>query len=122
MHNFKELKVWKEAMELSKIIYNITKSFPNEEKFGLTSQIIRCTISVPSNIAEGCGRGTDKEFARFLSISRGSTYELETQLILAHNFAYLSTVDCNNIIEKLSQIQRMLNGLIQTLSKKLKNK
>jgi four helix bundle protein len=121
MHNFKELKVWQDSMELSKIIYGVTKHFPIEERFNLTSQIARCSISIPSNIAEGCGRATDKDFLRFLAISRASTYELETQLILAHDFNYLSANDFSNIIDKLAQIQRMLNGLIQNLHNKLKN-
>jgi len=120
MHNFKELKVWQNAMALSKIIYDMIKNFPIEERYNLTSQIMRCTISIPSNIAEGCGRGSDKEFIRFLSIGRASTYELETQLILANTFGYLPQIDFDQIIEKLIQIQRMLNGLIQNLLNKLK--
>lgn len=113
MHNFKELKVWQESMELSKIIHTVTRNFPTEERFNLTSQIARCSISIPSNIAEGCGRATDKDFIRFLAISRASTFELETQLILAYTFNYLSTNDYTNILDKLTQIQRMLNGLVQ---------
>jgi len=81
--NYIELEVWKEARSLVKTIYEITKSFPTEELYGLTSQIRRCSISIPSNIAEGCGRKTSKESIHFFHIARGSLYELETQMYLA---------------------------------------
>lgn len=89
MHNFRDLQVWKMSMEISKIIFQLTREFPSEEKYTLTSQMIRSAISVPSNIAEGCGRNSNKELNQFLSISLGSSFELETQLILAFDFGYL---------------------------------
>jgi four helix bundle protein len=95
MHNFKELKVWKESMELARKIYKVTKLFPNEEKFGMTSQLRRCSVSIPSNIAEGCGRNSNKEFGHFLNISIGSSYELETQILLATDFEYLTIEQSN---------------------------
>lgn len=111
MHNFKELKVWKEGMELARKIYKVTKLFPNEEKFGMTSQLRRCSVSIPSNIAEGCGRNSNKEFGHFLNISIGSSYELETQILLATDFEYLTFEQSNELIKSISIVQRMLNGL-----------
>jgi four helix bundle protein len=89
MHNLKELKIWQESMSLTKMVYSITQGFPNHEKFGLTSQINRCAVSVPSNIAEGVGRNSDNELIRFLNISIGSLFELDIQLILSNEFGYL---------------------------------
>ena len=84
MHNFKELKVWQNARVLVKEIYLSTGNFPTEEKYGITSQIRRSAISIPSNIAEGCGRRTDKDFSHFLNIALGSAYELQTQTELTN--------------------------------------
>ena len=78
-HNFKQLKIWQLGMNIAKAIYEISAKFPSEEKFGLISQIRRCAVSIPSNIAEGSGRGSDKELKHFLEIALGSVYELETQ-------------------------------------------
>ena len=83
MHNFKELRVWKEAIELAKLVYKTFAQFPPDEKYGLKSQVNRAAVSVPSNIAEGSGRGSNKEFAQFLKIAIGSAFEIETQMILA---------------------------------------
>ena len=83
MLSYKELEVWQKSIDLTTKIYEVTKSFPNEEKYSLTSQIRRCTVSIPSNIAEGWGRGGRKEYIPFLYISRGSVTELETQLLIA---------------------------------------
>ena len=90
MRNFRELKVWKMGIEIAKLVFQLTRSFPAEERYSLTSQLTRCAVSVPSNIAEGCGRKSDKEFNQFLSISLGSAFELETQIILAYEFEYIS--------------------------------
>src|ERR1700752_1440485 len=98
MNNFKELNIWKDAMQVAKDIFVLTKKFPPDEKFGLISQINRSVVSIPSNIAEGCGRNSKKEFRHFLSVALGSSYELETQLILAESFGYIST-------EKLNELQ-----------------
>ncbi len=84
-HNFRQLRIWQESMKLTREVYHITASFPTDEKFGLTSQMRRCGVSIPSNIAEGSGRTSQKEFIHFLKISLSSTYELETQLILTRD-------------------------------------
>jgi four helix bundle protein len=111
MHNFKELKVWQEAMTLAKEIYATTKSFPGEEKYGLTSQINRCSISIPSNIAEGAGRSTDKDFNHFLNIALGSAFELETQLLLSNAFNFITKEQTELLTERVCKVQRMINGL-----------
>jgi four helix bundle protein len=90
IHNFRELKIWQKSIELTKLVYQILNEFPEDEKYGLKSQIRRCAISIPSNIAEGSGRVGDKEFQHFLSIANGSAFELETQLYLAKEFNYIT--------------------------------
>jgi four helix bundle protein len=111
----KDLKVWQEGMDLVVEIYNLTKLFPKEEQFGLTSQIRRCSISVPSNIAEGAARKGSKEFSRFLYISLGSLAEMETQLEIAFRLKYID--DNSEIKEKIVYIRRMLAKLIKSLGK-----
>lgn len=111
MHNFKELKVWRDSMELAKSIFEITKSFPTDEKFGLTAQLRRCAVSIPSNIAEGSGRESKKEFCHFLDISIGSSFELETQILLSYEIGYLPLDRLDNLIEQIIPVQKMLNGL-----------
>jgi four helix bundle protein len=106
MHNLKELKIWKKAIEMATNVYKITAHFPREEKYGLTSQIRRSAISVPSNIAEGAGRNSDNEFRHFLGVSNGSSYELQTQLIIAKNLE-LVNIDVDAIINELEQLQKM---------------
>ncbi|NJM94139.1 MAG: four helix bundle protein [Cytophagales bacterium] len=102
MHNFKELKIWQSGIEIAKTIYKLTSHFPQEEKYGLISQIRRCSISIPSNIAEGSGRSSAKDFSHFLSISLSSSFELETQLILASELKFLKEDDYNSITEQLT--------------------
>lgn len=114
-HNYKNLMIWQKAMDLVTQVYKLSTEFPNEEKFGLTSQIRRCAISIPSNIAEGSGRGTDKEFVQFLNYSLGSSFELETQLILANKLGLVSTTMLEILIESLNELQRMLRGFIKKL-------
>lgn len=110
MHHFKNLKIWQKARFLVNDIYDITSDFPETEKFGLTSQIRRCAVSIPSNIAEGAGRGSDGDFANFLSFSIGSSFELETQLILAKDLGLLSDVTFDRVTPELSEIQKILIG------------
>ncbi len=117
MHNFKELKVWKAGIELTKVIFQVTRSFPAEERYGLTSQIIRSAISIPSNIAEGCGRISNKDFKHFLTIALGSSFELETQIIIAKEFNYVSEDELNGISSQIIEIQKMIYGLQKSLDK-----
>jgi len=115
-NSYRDLIVWQKAMALTKQVYLLTKSFPRDEIYGLTSQIRRCAVSIPSNIAEGRGRNSDKEFIRFLNIALGSLYELQTQLELALSFNYLS--DYKNLNDLSIEVEKMLNSLIN--SKKTK--
>jgi four helix bundle protein len=117
MHRHKELKIWKESMDLVVEIYNLTKRFPEEERFGLISQMRRSALSVPSNIAEGAGRGGSKEFARFLAIAKGSASELETQLEIAFRLKLIDEVDFQSLTKKLEYI----NNMNFRLSEKLRN-
>ena len=111
MHNFKELIVWQKSRELVKELYLILVSFPDAEKFGIISQIRRASISIPANISEGAGRNSDNDFCRFLDIANGSSYELETLIILSFDFEYLSKSDYDNIINKIEEIQKMIYSL-----------
>ncbi len=108
MHNFKNLKIWQNSRLLVKEVFLSTRDFPVDEKFGLVSQILRSAYSIPSNIAEGSGRSTNKEFARFLDIALGSAFELETQLILASDIGYLSENKLQEIQTLLQEIQKMI--------------
>lgn len=113
MKTHKDLNVWQESITLVTLIYEKTKSFPKDELFSLTSQIRRCAISIPSNIAEGAARESNKEFLRFLFIAQGSISELDTQLLIANNLDFLSKEDYSQIIEKLVSVRKMLAGLIK---------
>ncbi len=112
MHNFKKLEVWTKAIELTTEIYNATSHYPKNEIFGLTSQMRRCSISIPSNIAEGSGRKSDKEFIQFLSIANGSSYELQTQIIVSKNIGYISEEKTEELLKKTTSIQKMLYTII----------
>jgi four helix bundle protein len=118
MHNNRELKVWKEGMLLAKMVYQVAGFFPSNEQYGLTSQIKRAVVSIPSNIAEGAGRGSDKEFAHFLSIALGSAFELETQIILANSFNFLSQGQFEEISNQLQKVQKMVNGFRISINNK----
>jgi four helix bundle protein len=111
MHNYKELHVWKLAVELATDVYKITAQFPAEEKFGLQSQIRRSAVSIASNIAEGAGRNSNGEFKQFLGIAYGSAYELETQLFISRNLAFISDKEINQVVDKLETIQKMIYKL-----------
>ena len=112
----KDLDVWKRSVEFVTDIYEITKLFPKDEIYGLTSQIRRSAVSIPSNIAEGAGRRSKIEFRQFLYIALGSAAELETQIIIATNLKYLDALKGNEFIENLNAISRMLQGLIKSLN------
>jgi len=111
MHNFKELIIWQKARKLVKDVYLILKSFPDDERFGIISQIKRTSISVAANIAGGAGRNTDKDFARFLDIANGPCFELETLLILAVDLDYLSELKYDVILKEIEEIQKMIYSL-----------
>lgn len=110
MHNFKELKIWTKSKDLSKEIFLLTATFPAEHKFGISSQLNRCSVSIPSNIAEGTSRDSQKDFARFLQISLGSAFELETQLIIASEIGLIDLEKAKLLIDKTTEIQRMIHG------------
>lgn len=113
----KDLNLWKESMNLVEDIYSISKHFPREEMYGLTSQMRRCAVSVPSNIAEGAGRKGEKEFARFLYIALGSLSELETQFEISIRLNYIpNEVETNPIFNKIIYIRRMLSKLIKSIT------
>jgi four helix bundle protein len=115
MHNYKELKIWKLAMKLAEKIYLITQKFPEEEKYGLKSQMRRCAVSIPSNMAEGAGRNGNKEFNQFLGIALGSLFELDTQVELSHSFKYISKADYEDVLDNIEQIRRMTYSFKQKL-------
>lgn len=114
---YKELTVWKKAMELVKEIYTLTKKLPKEETYSLSDQMRRAAVSIPSNIAEGNGRKTNSEYAHFLNISRGSECELETQLYICVMLNYFTEEECELAFSLLSEIGKMLNSLISKLNK-----
>jgi four helix bundle protein len=118
IHNFKELIVWQRAMDLVVLTYQLTGFFPKEEKYGLISQIQRCAVSIPSNIAEGSGRVSTKEFQHFISIALGSSFELETQVILAFRFNYISESQMSEFDLSVRPVQKMSYGLYDSLEKK----
>jgi four helix bundle protein len=115
MHDFKKMKVWQKARELAKSIYIATSNFPKEEIFGLTSQIRRSAVSIASNIAEGSGRNSDGEFINFLGIANGSSFELETQLMIALDLGYISDSESVALQQDLIEIQKMLFTFISKL-------
>ncbi len=105
-HNYKNLKIWKLGIEIVDDVFHLTSKFPKDEKFGLVSQINRCSVSIPSNIAEGSSR-TEKSFSHFIDISLGSSFELETQLIIAFKRKYITKEQLTNMEEKVAEFQRM---------------
>jgi len=115
---FKDLKVWQKAYSLVLEVYKASKNFPSEERFGLTSQIRRAAVAIPSNIAEGYARRYLKQYIQFLYIAYGSGAEIETQLMLAKDLGYLKEEKFKELIEKYYEIERMLMGLIKDLEKK----
>ena len=121
MHNYKELILWQKSITLVSDVYKVTATFPDCERFNLISQINRAAVSIPSNIAEGAGRNSDKEFVQFLAIAHASTYEVETQLIISKNLGYLSEEGLEGLLEKLEELQKMNYIFQQKLLLKVKN-
>jgi four helix bundle protein len=110
---YTDLEVWQAAMHLAEDIYRITKSFPKEETYGLTIQLRRAAVSVPSNIAEGKGRSSEKELTQFLCHSRGSLFEIETQVNLAMRLGYLDAQQAESVLGKTARVGQLLNGLLR---------
>jgi four helix bundle protein len=110
--DFRDLKVWERSHRLVLEVYRQTSSFPAEERSGMTSQMRRCAFSVPANIAEGCGRGSNAEFARFLQIASGSASELDYYLVLSRDLAFLSMPAYEQVANQLAEVRRMLTALL----------
>lgn len=115
MHNFKELNVWKKSRAFVKEVYVLAGHFPQQEKYGLSSQIQRAVVSIPSNIAEGAGRVSPSEFHYFLNVALASSFEVETQLILSFDLGYISEKELNTMLRNIQEIQKMLTGLMKSL-------
>lgn len=113
--NYKDLIAWQKAMDLVVEVYRTTTAFPSEERFGLTNQVRRAAVSVPSNIAEGQGRGPTQDFVRFLCVARGSLQEVETQLILATRLGYLPQERCDRMSDLVVELAKVINGLIRSI-------
>ncbi|MDY0103782.1 MAG: four helix bundle protein [Lentimicrobium sp.] len=111
MRDFRKLTVWQKSIEFAKDIYLITKQFPDKERYGLCSQLQRAAVSIPSNIAEGSARRTSNDFARFLDIALGSAFEVETQLTIAHQIAYLDSETFQKLLGELTILQKQINML-----------
>lgn len=115
MHRYKDLKFWVKSREFCKDIYQTTSSFPESEKFNLTSQLRRASISISSNIAEGCSRNSNKDFSRFLIIALGSCYEIETQLLISNDLGFISEHELKKLLEKLNSIIKMMSKFNSSL-------
>ncbi len=115
MRNFRTLTIWQEGISIVKQVYRLSKLLPAEEKYGLRSQICRAAVSIPSNIAEGCSRNSQIDFKRFLEIALGSSYELETQLIISQELALIPKEKVCSMIEQINKEQKMINNLIGKL-------
>jgi len=115
MTSHKDLKVWQKGIELVKSIYEITQSFPSNEQFGLVSQMRRAAVSIPSNIAEGCGRNSDKELIHFLYIALGSASELETQIIISQELSFLQPEKSEQMQSLIFEIIKMISSLIKSI-------
>lgn len=115
MHRYDNLQIWKKSTELSLLVYKKTKTFPDDEKFWLTNQLRRATVSVPSNIAEGSRRASKKDFNYFLIVASGSLAELETQIFLAYKLEYLTENDYTLLMQHTTEISKMLTSFIKSL-------
>lgn len=116
MHNFKELNIWKRSIKMAVTVYKVASHFPKEERYELTSQVKRAVVSIASNIAEGAGRNTDNEFNYFLGVALGSSFELYTQLVIAHELELVTTEKIEPILSELEEIQKMVHGFKGTLN------
>jgi four helix bundle protein len=116
MKNYKELTVWKKGIELTKLIYQLAKQFPNEERYGMIAQITRAAVSIPANIAEGSSRNSDKDYSRFLQISLGSAFEVQTYLILAREMNWIKSKEIEEVEILLEEEIKMLHSFLRKLS------
>ena len=119
VQSYRQLIVWQKAMELVKLVYDLTRKFPKEELFGLTLQIRKAVVSVPSNIAEGQGRRSTREFTRHLSIAYGSLMETETQGMIAEMQLYITPDECAELLFRTAEVGKLVNGLSNSLERKL---
>lgn len=115
MSTFRDLLIWQKSMEYVTDIYATTKKFPDEEKFGLVSQLRRSAVSIPSNISEGYGRNSSNEFARFLNIAMGSLFEVQTQIEIAQNLRFIDSKNFEKLYERSREIERMMSSFIKSL-------
>ncbi|MEX2219599.1 MAG: four helix bundle protein [Phycisphaerales bacterium] len=118
IRTFRDLIAWRKAVAMVKEIYRLTQSFPDSERFGLSSQLRRAAVSIPSNIAEGFARGTTADYLRFLRIARGSLAEVQTQLVIAHELGFLGST--GQLSDQIAEVDRVLQGLIRSLEHKLR--
>lgn len=118
MFSFQKLQVWQQGHQLTLAVYRLTRNFPKEELFGLTSQMRRAAASIPHNIAEGCGRNSDAELLRFVTIASGSSTELESQLLLARDLGYAEAAEAKQLIEQVVEVRKMLWGFRQAVAKR----
>ena len=116
MHRFKDLEIWKRSRVFCSTIYQVTSNFPESEKFGLTNQLRRAAVSIPSNIAEGSSRKSNKDFARFLQITLGSAFEIETQLLIAFDLKFISDEDLESLLNELNSIIKMTSKFNTSLN------
>ena len=118
IRSYQDLIVWQKSMEMVKLIYSLTKRLPKEETYGLSDQLRRAAVSIPSNIAEGAGRFNTKDYVHFLRISRGSKNEIETQLLICEQLGYLSKEDISESLQLCDEIGKMLNAMLLKLTSK----
>lgn len=116
IESYKDLLIWQRSLNLTVDIYELIKGFPEEEKYALSQQIKRCVVSIPSNIAEGWGRKSEKSFSYFLSVSKGSLYEMNTQLIIASKLGYISKEVVENIEKEIDELGKMINSLMSKIT------
>jgi four helix bundle protein len=115
MRNFRELTIWNQGIDLAVKVYEVSKQLPKEELYGLRSQITRAVVSIPSNIAEGCSRESERDFKRFLEISLGSAFELETHLIVAEKLGFIISTSVQDVLADLTKEQKQINTLISKI-------
>ena len=121
INSYRDLDVWKQSRQLVKSVYQLSRSFPKEEQFGLTNQLRRAAISVPSNVAEGSGRNHSKDSIQFFFIARGSLYEIETQLIISFDLEYISDSHLKEVLEQVTRCKKLINGFINYFQKQTTN-